>query len=492
MRRRLQRRVAGLDHLLGLSAISEMVSSLARTFVLARLLPPDQFGIAVALAVTLSFAELLAEIGLDRSIVRLRPGTDLADQRGTLHALALIRGIVLALILAAASPFLATAFQMPDAAPAFLAIAACPLLRGIAHLGPKEQTRDYQYGPDALATLMLHMCTMAGTIIAALTLKSYWAAPVGLLAGMAAYVAVTQLLAVHPWRLRWQQDTAREAWIYGAPLIPNGLSQGLKSLGDRLVVGAILGPTVLAFYNLTMMVGILPRTIALRYLTTVFLPRFVNSEPGAPARSLAGAFAVLNGGLGLVLGLGLWAVGGPVIALVFGAAYLPPQSLIGATAALVSVRMLYAVVTLPAMAFGGTRYILVGSAGSLIGVGAGALGLWLTRDLSAFVFIMVGIELIALAAAQRIGRKALFLDSGATLASIIAPPALLLGLAAVEAHWGAPIGWGWRCLIAAGLAALVALAAAVLSARAGTSLAQLVATLRAKPPSSVAASIAPN
>lgn len=485
MKRHLRDALDGRGNLVAASALSELVSSLARTVVLARILPPDQLGVAVALALTLSMAEIFAEIGLDRSIIRLNPGTDPNGQRGTLHALAVIRGVILALLLAGAAPVLAAAFQSAASMPAFLVLAVCPLIKGVAHLGPKEQMRAYAYGPDAFATIILHAMTMLATIGAALVLRSYWAAPVGLVVGLVVYVLTTHLLALSPWRLAWRKDTARDALHFGAPLVPNGVSLGLKSLGDRLIVGAVMGPAALAFYNLTMMVGVMPRTIALRYLTTVFLPHFVHVEPGRGANLLAGAFALLSGAIGLAIGLGLWSLGGPVIALIFGAAYLPGQALIGATAALVAVRMLYAVITLPAMASGGTNYILVGSVGSLLGVGCGGLVLWLTRDLTFFVLTMAAVEFLTLLLALHVGRAALSLQAGLVVPAIMLPPLILLALTGSEMLIQ-PVGWPWRCGVAIALALTLLLAVELSLRRVGSSLMKVMKTLREKPPAPLA------
>lgn len=480
MRKQLQTAVATQNKFLALSVAAEVVGSLGRTFALAWLLPPAQFGVAVALALTIAMADVFTELGLDRMIVRLRIDGNLEAQRGTLHSIALLRGLFVATALAVASPYIATGLQASDAAGAFLALALCPLIKGVTNLGPKEQARNYQYGPDGLGMMLYHGVTTVATIASALFLGTFWAATIGLVVGAICYVATTHVLALHPWRLAWQKQVALDAWHYGAPLIPNGISQGLKALGDRLIVGAILGPASLAFYNLTMMVGLLPRTIALRFLTTFFMPRFVNTASEQKSRSIAEAFAVFTGGLGLALGLLLWSVGAPLIGLLFGAVYMPPQALIGAAAALVAVRLLYSVVTLPAMAFGGTAYILIGSAGSLAGVALGAFTLWQTHSLVWFVLAMGAAELIALAIAIKRGRTALSLESPVVFATALLVPTVLMALLAVDLIMG-PFGLMSRCAIAL-FTALSCIVLAIIGLRsAGTSFAALGSALSEAP-----------
>lgn len=467
-------------YLLPLSAVAEMLASLLRAVVLARILPPDQFGVAVALALVLSLAETAADLGLDRQVVRLKLDGDLAAQRGTLHSLALGKGAILALLLLALAWPLAALFDARDAAPAFAALAICPLLKGAAHLGVKELARDYRFGPDALAIIVLHGVTLATAIIMGVTVGQAWVVSAALITGYAAYMLMTHLLAPTPWRLDWNRPTAREALRYGAPLLPNGIAQGLKNIGDRLIVGALLGPASLSLYSVAAMIGIMPRGIILRYLTTLFLPRFVNASADGQAAPLTAAFAILLGCVASVLGLGLWCFGKPVVGLVFGAAYEPTQALMAAIAVMVALKLLVATVTLPALAFGATSLILYGSAGSLAGIALGGVTLWFRPDLVLFTYAVALCDAIALVSALLIGGSRLGLRTSPVLIPTLAPIALLVGLGLASS--GDTLGVWTRMAVSTGLAAALTAGAAALLTRAGMPPRTLLATLRASPP----------
>lgn len=467
-------------YLLPLSAVAEMLASLLRAIVLARILPPDQFGVAVALALVLSLAEMAADLGLDRQVVRLKLDGDLAAQRSTLHSLALAKGAILALLLLALAWPLAALFGAPDAAPAFAALAICPLLKGAAHLGVKELARDYRFGPDALAIILLHGITLATAIILGVTVGQAWIVSAALICGYAAYLLMTHLLAPTPWRLGWDRPTAREALRYGAPLLPNGVAQGLKNIGDRLIVGAMLGPASLSLYSVAAMIGIMPRGIILRYLTTLFMPRFVNASAGGPAAPLTAAFAILLGSVASLLGLGLWCFGKPVVGLVFGATYEPTQALMAAIAVMVALKLLFAAVTLPALAFGATSLILYGSAGSLAGIALGGATLWFRPDLTLFAYVVALCDAIALVSALLVGGRRLGLRTAPVLISTLAPIALLVGLGFASS--GDNFGIWTRMAASTGLAVALLAGAAALLARAGMPPRTLLATLRASPP----------
>ncbi len=468
-------------HLLPLSAVAELVASLARAVVLARILPPDQFGVAIALALVLSLAEMAADLGLDRQVVRLDLTGDIAAQRGTLHGLALAKGALLAALLAALAWPLSMLFGAPDAWPAFAALAICPLLKGSANLGVKEIARDYRFGPDALAVIAQHVVTLLLAVVLALVIAKAWVVSAALIAGYVAYGVLSHALAPHRWRLAWHSPTAGAAWRFGAPLLPNGMAQGLKNVGDRLIVGALLGPAALALYSVTAMIGVMPRGIILRYLTTTTLPRFVNTGGGAAGASLMAAFAVLMGTIAMALGLGLWVFGKPVVALVFGAAYEPTQALMSAVAIMVVLKLLFATVTLPAMAFGATALMLYGAVGSALGIALAAVGLWWRPDLLLFVHIVAACDAIALLAAVVLGGARIGLRAPAVLAATFTP---VIALYALILWPGEAAGLlGVRVMLGAGAALLLAALALLLLRRAGVSPSRLVVTLLAKPAS---------
>ena len=476
----LRKRLADGRSLLMMSALTEMAGSLIRAVVLARILPPEQFGLAVALALVLSLAELAADLGFERSIMRLALDRDVAAQRGTLHALALLRGVALASILLILAYPMAALFGSQVAAPAFALLAICPLLRGLANLGVKEAARDYRFGPDAVSMIAFHATTTIVTVGLALAARSYWAVPVGLIAGCGVHVALTHALSRERWALRWDHEAAREAWRYGAPLAPNGIAQGLKNIGDRLIVGAFLGPATLGLYSIAVMIGVMPRGIALRYVTTVFMPRFVNTGSGPQAASLAAAFAVFIGLLATALGLGLWSLGKPLTLLVFGSAYDPPLALIDAVAIMVAAKMLGAIVTMPAIAFGFTTLVLVGSAGSLTGIALGTATMLVKPDLVLFVYVIALVDGLALWASLAIGGKRLSLESrAAKLAALV--PFIILGALAWLSSVLPDLAWPWRLAVAIFAGTSAGGAAISLIRWAGSSPSEMLRILRETP-----------
>ncbi|WP_306224602.1 oligosaccharide flippase family protein [Bosea beijingensis] len=447
------RAASGLPFLFEMGIIAELVGSLLRAVALARILPPDQFGIAISLMLVITLVDIASDIGLDKSIIRLGQDVDADVERDTLHLLSVLRGALLAALLLAAAPFLAVLFKAPGATGSFALLAVAALARGFLHLGVKEMTRDYKFGPEGLTNLALYVSTTLITIMVAWITHSYTAMVYGIVAGQVIQSLVSHGLAPQPWRLRWNAAAARKAVAYGLPLVPNGISLALKNVGDRLIVGLVAGASALAVYSVAVMVGLMPRGIVLRYLVAVFLPRMVNSGHGPQTVPIVSAFAILSGTVATVLGTGLWAIGQPVISLVFGATYLVPQPLISAVAIMMTTKILFGIVSVPVLAFGETRLVLIGSAGSLLGMAAAALTLVYSHDLAIFLLTMSLFEFTALIISIRASRGKLLFDMVVAGASLIGPMVVLLGLA-IGAQVASCLDWFWRAVIGVGVLAI--------------------------------------
>jgi O-antigen/teichoic acid export membrane protein len=229
------------------------------------------------------------------------------------------------------------------------------------------------------------------------------------------------------------------------------------------------------------MIGVLPRGVVLRYLTNVFMPLFVNTGQGRQARPLVDAFAIACATLGTVFGLGLWSLGQPFIALVFGQQFEPSQSLMAAVSLMTVAKLLFAIAALPALAWGETRLILIGSLGSLIGIAIGSLLLVQTGKLTLFVHAIALADVLALVAALAAGRTSLTIGPVALVAAA-APLATLAVLALASETVPALASWPARLGLAGALALIMAGCAAGLLVMAGSSPAALWRTLRAKPP----------
>ena len=103
-----------------------------RNVILAKLLLPADFGVGATFAITLSFWEMITELGPRKQLVQAPEGGSAAWQ-GNAQLLFAVRGIILMSVLFVLAPTIASYFRVPDATTAFRLLALVPLIRGLIH-----------------------------------------------------------------------------------------------------------------------------------------------------------------------------------------------------------------------------------------------------------------------------------------------------------------------------------------------------------------------
>ncbi|GJE58876.1 oligosaccharide flippase family protein [Methylobacterium trifolii] len=377
--------------------MADMLFPLLRNIALSHTLPREQYGLAISLSVVAAFAELATDIGIQYSAVRGHAEADPDEVYGTLHAVALIRSVFIALVLLAAAPFVVAALDVPQALWAFLLLPLVSLVRGFQNLGVKELTRTYEFWPDAATLVAAQAAWTVVSVALALVFRDYSCMLFGIVGGAVVGVVVSHLMARRRWRLCWNRAVARDAQSFGRPLIPNGMANAFSIMGDRLLVGSALGVATLAQYSNAMGTALIPRGQLIKFLTSIYLPALVGLKPADPARShILDRWAAWLSMAAFAYGIGLLAAGRPMIGLVFGSAYEPSQLLIGAIAIDVCIKSLLAFPVPPCLAAGQTRFLLRGSIAGAVAVLLAALTIPLHRSLAGFVFALAAGESLVL------------------------------------------------------------------------------------------------
>lgn len=446
--------------LLGLAHILEAALSFARSVTLARLLEPQEFALALALAAVYGIAEMTSDIGLPQYSLR----ADVGDQRfrNTLHSLALMRSAVIgALIVAAAAP-LAIMLDVRGSEWSFAMVGLAVAFKGVATLGVRQVTRDGRFAPEALAVILSQIAWTLAVVVLSSRWGDHRAMAAGLVIHVLIYVLATNLVPALRFGLAWDREVARGAASYGAPLVPNGIALAMTSLSDRLIVGSLRGLDALAVYGPLVTTAMLPRAIVLRYLYNLFLPSMVRREreTGSFPAEMAGWLAALSL-VAAAMGLGFICLADPVITLVYGVRYAPGPELASLMGLLLTCRLVVAFPVPAAMARGRTWFVTGSSLIAAVALGPAVLALAFApgavhSGLTAFLATLVIVETIGIALILLRTRRAFPDVTAGMLRSAIIVGALVAGAAAACQLSGAE-AWTQRiipCGVAAGIAGL--------------------------------------
>lgn len=433
-------------------AWSMRLIGLVSVLVLARLLTPRDFGIVGLAMATVALVDIFSALGLRQALLRIeKPDRDHLDTAWTIQLLLLV---FLAAVLAALAPLAARFYGEPALGPVVALLAVRFLFYGLANIGIVDFDRNLDFGRDLRMRMSVRLLSLAGTVVAALALQSYWALVIGLILQSALHAAASYV--VHPFRPRF--SLARRAELLGVSLwiFLAYAAQVVHHQLERLVIGRFAAMPVVGLYSVSKdLASIFTQEIAtaLNRVTFVTTARHGLRESPERIAVMIGAYAMIAA----PLGLGLAAVAEDAVTLLLGAQWREAAPLLQLIAPASALYAVYKLVVSSLQASGHAPLAaLISCAGTalaallLIGTaltGGGPLAIATAALAASGTLLIVGILVIA-----RIAGVPTIRLFGAAARPFAAAGAMLLLLRATD--WSTPYA-ALDLAISVGVGALV-------------------------------------
>jgi O-antigen/teichoic acid export membrane protein len=407
--------------------------------ILARLISPENFGIAATFAMTYALIEMVSNFSAQSLLVQASDG-DSPEFQACGHLLLITRGAAnFAILLLIAGP-LSSLFGVPEARWAFCWVAAVPLIRGFIHLDTSRFQRTLRFGPTVTVDCASSIIVTLIAWPVALWLRSYSAMLWLLLLQALLYALGTHVAAERRYRWSWNREYGRRFFTFGWPLLLNGLLMYGILQGDRFIIGAsrrilphsTLTLADLGIYSVAFSITMAPGSLFSGMSSSLFLPLLsrVQAIPQQFARRLSACNQLLALSA-LAIGIPFITVGAWVVPGIYGAKYAGVAPFIGYLGAMWALRVFRNGPTIAAMALGDTRNNLISNivrSLALLGVVASvAAGLGLT---AIAISGLVGEALATIVCIWRLGavhrvsvaplfRTVLILSMGMILAAVL-------------------------------------------------------------------------
>lgn len=374
--------------------------ALLRYVVLARLLGPEQLGIAATLVVTASFFDLISDMGGDRFVIQDRDG-GAVEVQNLVQAVSVGRGVLISLGLLIFAAPIAYFYNTPPLAKGLAILAIAPVINGFAHLDNRRVQREHDFRAEALSTMFGEMAGLAGTVTAALLTHSFTAILYGIITRSVVTVLTSHLQARRPYRLAWSRQHWPRLARFAIPLMLNGLMVFVASQGDRVIVGQQLGVKALGYYSAVMLLIYYPTALLIRYQFAVNIPLIAahRDQPAGRERSID-----MMGGQTLLLTIAM-AVGFAIVApvavpILFGGRFAQAPLLIGLIGCLQTTRVMFNWPTTVALATGRSTTVLFGNLAHGFAFAGAFLGLKVAGGLAGLVSGFVAGEILAVGGAM--------------------------------------------------------------------------------------------
>ena len=224
------------------------VCGFARNIIIARIISPEDFGIAATFGITFSLFEMISDTGADRLLVQARDGDSPRLQR-TAQFLLLIRGLILGAVMYALAWPISALFDIPQALWAFRWLALIPIVRGLGHLDMKRMHRDMRFAPFALTDAVSQVVVAAAAWPLAAWLNDYSVVLWLLIAQSLALTVGSHLIAKrrYGWAIDWMH--LRSLLRFGWPLMVNGMVLFATIYASQAIVGVFYSMEDLGIYS---------------------------------------------------------------------------------------------------------------------------------------------------------------------------------------------------------------------------------------------------
>jgi O-antigen/teichoic acid export membrane protein len=295
---------------------------IVQSVILARLLLPADFGLMSLAFVSTGLLDVLTEIGIAPALIHRQDCS--GEMLDTAWLLAVLRGAVLCLVTVALAEPLAIFFGNGQLVPILQAIGLIYIISSVNSAGVILLQRDLEFRRLAYFRLASSAASLAGSVLAALVLKSVWALVVG--AFVQAFVVLVGSYLIHPYRprFRWDPAAARVILSYGKYILGGAIVSYLLTQGDNAVVGKFLGATALGYYNMAYNLSNLPATSITFVIGQVAFPAYAKLQNDTAALKEA-YFKILKLTclLALPMAAGLFAIGQELVLVLYGEKWLP-------------------------------------------------------------------------------------------------------------------------------------------------------------------------
>ncbi|MEW5770621.1 MAG: oligosaccharide flippase family protein [Pseudomonadota bacterium] len=252
--------------------------------VLARLLTPGDYGLAIAATTVVGFIKALTSVGQDQYLIQktdLEP-TDLS----TAWSARLLLALLASLLLFFGRQAIADYFSAPGLVEVLGVLAWVPVIDALRSIGLVVARRELDFKPNAKTDIAAKMVAVVVTLATALAWRNYWALVAGEMASALTFVALSHVTA--PYRVRPTLRHYSAQWRFVRWLYVQGLANLVREKIDSLLVARYLGVVGAGHYLMSLRLADLAINNLLQPASAGLYSGFAKLKEDPPA--LASAF----------------------------------------------------------------------------------------------------------------------------------------------------------------------------------------------------------
>lgn len=250
--------------------------------ILANLLDPADFGLLGIALLVLSGLNKFSKLGLNAAVIQDKE-ENVDHYMNTMWLLQIGRGALIAGVMVAAAPLIASVFNEPRAVLIVRVLALAPLFQAIRNPGVVYFQKNMNFHMEFLYQMSGSVGRFVVSLGWALVSPTVWALVAGLLS--ARFIRLVFSYIGHDYR-PWPEfniERAKELIDFGKWITGNSILYFLYSEGDDAIVGWLLTSTALGFYQTAYRLSNAPATEITQVIASVMFPAFSSLQEDVAA-----------------------------------------------------------------------------------------------------------------------------------------------------------------------------------------------------------------
>lgn len=305
-------------------ALSTVTKSLriVRLVVVANFLGTGEVGLMGIALLTLALLETFTTTGFSQALVQ-REG-DIKDHLDVAWTIAVIRGIVLAVLLLAGAPLIAAFFKNDAATSVIRALALVVFLNGLNNIGVVFFDKELEFRQRFVYRSLPHVVDLVVAVTAAIMLQSVWALVLGRVANQLTMTIGSYVAQGYRPKLRFDREKTMDLVRFGSWILGSMILVFLMLNLDDIVVGRVLSTEDLALYQMAFTISALITEQIAGVVNDVAFPALSKLQGDLPRLRNAYLQALqLVALLAMPITAGLWFLGPTAVEVFLTEEWLP-------------------------------------------------------------------------------------------------------------------------------------------------------------------------
>lgn len=301
-----------------LNTVSTKLLRLVNRLAVAKLLIPNQFGLAVLAITIIGVVDTFRRMGLDDALIVKQEYVE--SSSNTAFWLVTTSGLLSTLFVIILSPILGDIFRSEELVPVLQVLAIVLTIDSLETVPSTLLSKELEFKKKVIPGVLPPFFYTLVAVALAANGFGVWSLIIGQIVSSIVSVIGNWTFSSFRPKIEFNVTIAKELTTFGSNITIAAIASMLYQRIDDLVIGVVLGPASLAAYTIGYMLGNLPTIAFTKTVTPVLYPT-VSAQEQRQRESIWINTVKVIGLLSIPAGVGLFTISAELITVILGPKY---------------------------------------------------------------------------------------------------------------------------------------------------------------------------